>query len=59
MKKKVWSKPRLVVLVRGRPEEGVLNECKTSVIVGPIEDPYCWADAIFTTVNLCSVGSES
>ena len=28
MKKKVWSKPKLVALVRGKPEEAVLNGCK-------------------------------
>ncbi len=26
--KKLWSKPQLVVLVRGRPEEAVLCACK-------------------------------
>lgn len=28
MKKKVWSRPRLVALVRGKPTEAVLNACK-------------------------------
>ena len=27
---KVWSKPKLIVLLRGRPEEGVLRICKDS-----------------------------
>ena len=27
--KKKWKKPRLVVLVRSRPEESVLSFCKT------------------------------
>ena len=26
--KKTWEKPQLVVLVRGKPEEGILNGCK-------------------------------
>lgn len=28
--KKAWEKPKLVVLVRARPEEGVLTACKTT-----------------------------
>lgn len=28
--KKLWSKPALVVLVRSKPEEMVLQACKTS-----------------------------
>ncbi len=32
--KKKWEKPELVVLVRGRPEEGVLATCKTGYIQG-------------------------
>ena len=28
MMKKVWEKPELVVLVRSKPEEGVLAGCK-------------------------------
>jgi hypothetical protein len=26
--KKIWQKPKLIVLVRGRPEESVLAGCK-------------------------------
>ena len=26
----VWSRPELIVLVRGRPEEAVLNGCKVA-----------------------------
>lgn len=29
MKKKIWKKPELVVLLRNRPEEDVLVQCKT------------------------------
>lgn len=28
--KKKWVKPKLIVLVRGRVEENVLNSCKTA-----------------------------
>lgn len=28
MKKKTWSEPQVVVLVRNKPAEGVLNSCK-------------------------------
>ena len=36
MKKKAWSKPELVVLVRGRPEEVLTLNCKTNDIgTGP------------------------
>lgn len=30
MRKKVWSKPELLVLVRGKPAEAVLTGCKSS-----------------------------
>ena len=39
MKKKVWEKPRLVVLFRGRPEEYVLVACKTHLVQGPAVNP--------------------
>lgn len=29
--KKKWKKPKLVVLVRGKPEEAVLLYCKTDI----------------------------
>ncbi len=35
--KKPWQKPELVVLVRSRPEEAVLNACKGQRgFVGPV-----------------------
>jgi len=34
MEKKVWEKPELIVLVRGKPEEAVLNACKGHGIRG-------------------------
>jgi hypothetical protein len=33
--KKAWSKPELIVLVRGRPEEAVLAACKIFLQEGP------------------------
>ena len=27
-KKKTWTEPKLTVLVRGKPEEGILSSCK-------------------------------
>ena len=42
--KKVWKKPKLIVLVRGKAEENVLSSCKTSTsgMSGPnISRPRC------------------
>ena len=36
--KKTWQKPKLIVLVRGKPEERVLGACKTSTGGGPVSD---------------------
>jgi hypothetical protein len=47
--KKPWSKPELIVLVRGRPEEGVLTACKGYLIhEGSVHD-----------YNNCMGGSEA
>ena len=27
--KKVWQKPELIILLKGKPEEAVLTQCKT------------------------------
>lgn len=35
MTKKAWKKPELIVLVRGRPEEAVLETCKSGSAGGP------------------------
>jgi hypothetical protein len=35
MNRKVWKKPKLIVLVRGRPEEAVLQACKSDSVGGP------------------------
>jgi hypothetical protein len=36
MTRKMWEKPKLVVLVRGRPEEAVLQVCKYNGRTGPV-----------------------
>ena len=37
-KKPKWTKPKLIVLVRGKPEESVLQGCKTRDGGGPEGD---------------------
>lgn len=32
--KKIWEKPKLIILLRGRPEELVLADCKASNFAG-------------------------
>ena len=34
-RKKQWSKPQLIVLGRGKPEENVLGPCKNLTTSGP------------------------
>jgi hypothetical protein len=53
--RKTWQKPKLVVLVRGRPEEFVLGPCKDAGVPGgpAIED----VDCIQNLAN-CAVCSE-
>ena len=36
--KKKWLQPQLTVLVRRKPEEGILDGCKTAPPVGPLEN---------------------
>lgn len=45
--KKTWEAPKLVILVRTRPEESILSACKTNVgATGPNNfDEYCWNTA--------------
>jgi hypothetical protein len=35
MEKKPWEKPKLIVLFKGRPEEAVLQVCKSNTSIGP------------------------
>jgi hypothetical protein len=58
--KKVWEKPTLVILVRGKPEEAVLDVCKfLHVGDAPINVfPGC-ASTIPTGCTGCSAQVES
>jgi hypothetical protein len=42
MEKKHWEKPKLIVLFRGRPEEAVLQVCKSNTAAGPGRDQCAW-----------------
>jgi len=53
--RKTWQKPKLVVLVRGRPEEFVLGQCKdTGATGGPVTSQL---DCIENMMN-CELCSE-
>lgn len=40
--KRVWSKPKLISLYRGKPEEAVLGNCKTEALYpGPTGGGDC------------------
>ena len=45
---KKWEAPKLIVLVRGKPEESVLDTCKTtSYSIGPLVTyTFCWLEDI-------------
>ena len=52
--KKVWEKPKLVVLVRSKPEEAVLNACKGDDVGessnwkfnGCAQDDFCFSGCV-------------
>jgi hypothetical protein len=51
--KKAWERPRLVVLVKSKPEEMLISWCKSSVMGLPgaqIGYSYCWE---VCTVSYC------
>jgi hypothetical protein len=55
MKKKVWSKPTLVVLVRSNPEEVILSVCKEDwAPSGP--GTYVQACNFYDSDSICHVG---
>ena len=60
MSKKKWEKPELVVLVRGRPEEAILDICKNTGVpnVGPFDhhSSECMEGA-GPTCNVCQTMS--
>lgn len=45
--KKTWEKPKLIILVRGKPEESPLSICKADLIAFPVSimgnNLECWA----------------
>ena len=56
MEKKKWEKPELIVLIRKKSEETILDVCKTEAGGGPMDiwnvcgwkatgDCYCWCAA--------------
>ena len=53
--RRAWSSPELIVLVRGKPEEAVLEFCKSNSVKGPgpgVAYNYCNAEICGST--LCS-----
>ena len=60
MSKKKWEKPKLVVLVRGMPEEAILGVCKNAGVpnVGPVDQftSECM-EAYAPTCSQCSTRS--
>jgi hypothetical protein len=64
MIKKKWVRPQLIALVRGRPEELVLGNCKMSnPFYGPdVADGYCYrgsGDPSNPCPSYCNVGDPS
>jgi hypothetical protein len=55
--KKPWEKPKLMVLVRGRPEEMVLQACKTSQLgtngPGGTDNDGCFVTGPYGGTNQC------
>jgi len=43
-KKKTWREPNLTVLVKSKPEEGILNGCKTPELPQGADNYFdgCW-----------------
>jgi hypothetical protein len=60
MEKKQWQKPELIVLVRNKPEEQVLNACKTAgTNTGWLNhNDSCYSDSTPCATN-CSDTTES
>lgn len=57
-KKEKWGKPKLIILVRGKPDEMVLAACKTYGGSGP-NDIADGCDLADFTCNSCSSGAGS
>jgi hypothetical protein len=59
---KKWEKPKLTILVRGKPEEVVLETCKSSIQTGPnIVPGGCvpTADALCFSFDACQERRDS
>jgi hypothetical protein len=56
--KKVWEKPRLIVLVRSRPGEAVLTLCKGNLLL-PADSAGCDCDVEAETCAVCSANRIS
>jgi hypothetical protein len=50
--KKVWVEPKLIVLVRNRPEEAVLSDCKA---ISAAAGNAAWVD---NCMYPCGIGCE-
>lgn len=67
MLKKKWTTPQLIVLVRGRSEEGVLAQCKSFWKWGMTGSTYysdagcvaAWVSPGGSGCTSCSAGSNS
>ena len=55
--KKAWFKPELIVLVRGKPEEGVLTACKLASVPGGPFGNNGWCD--ITCASKCALPTDS
>ena len=54
MKKKKWSKPKLIILVKNRPEENVLLTCKqSSYLEERTITPDCVPQCYTSRYNVC------
>jgi hypothetical protein len=58
--KREWGKPKLIILTRGKPEEGVLAGCKSSSICcGPWDvEWWCRQDTPTGCIN-CNLPATS
>ncbi len=64
LKKKKWTTPQLIILVRGKPEEGVLLACKGVFLVAPESGPNqwytkCWAGETDPGCYVCDLNVPS
>jgi len=57
--KKKWSKPKLIILTRGKPEERVLTGCKGLLIAGPEVDHIACINSLPPDCDACNTGGSS